>query len=182
MPAHVALLRGINVGKAKRVAMADLRPMLSDLGFRAVRTLLNSGNAVFDAPAAPASEHAARIEAALASTLGVSARVVVLPGSVLHAVVSENPLRTAADANPAAFLVGFVPDVAALAALAPLAAADWSPEALAVGRHAAYIDCAGAILKSRVLAAIGPALGDRVTTRNWATVRKIHDLLASPSP
>jgi uncharacterized protein (DUF1697 family) len=182
MPAHVALLRGINVGKAKRVAMADLRTLLADLGFGSVRTLLNSGNAVFDAPAAPAADHAARIEAALAATLGVSARVVVLPGADLRAVVAENPLRTAAEADPSAFLVGFVPDAAALAALAPLAAADWSPEALAVGRHAAYIDCAGAILESRAIVAVGKALGEGLTTRNWATVRKLHDLLASPTP
>ena len=182
MPAYVALLRGINVGKAKRVAMADLRKLLSDLGFGTVRTWLNSGNAVFEAAHATASEHATRIEAALAADLGVSARVVVLQRADMRAIVAENPLRTVADANPSAFLVGFVPDRTALAALTPLAAADWSPEALAIGRHAAYIDCAGSILKSRVLAALGAPLGDRLTTRNWATVSKLHNLLASLPP
>jgi uncharacterized protein (DUF1697 family) len=49
---HVALLRGINVGKAKRVAMADLRALLEELGYADVRTLLNSGNVVFTAPRA----------------------------------------------------------------------------------------------------------------------------------
>ncbi|HSD71146.1 MAG TPA: DUF1697 domain-containing protein, partial [Thermoanaerobaculia bacterium] len=41
---HVALIRGINVGRAKRVAMADLRALVGDLGYGDVRTLLNSGN------------------------------------------------------------------------------------------------------------------------------------------
>ena len=45
----IALLRGINVGRAKRIAMADLRTLVEELGFRNVKTLLNSGNVVFDA-------------------------------------------------------------------------------------------------------------------------------------
>ena len=47
MPAFLALLRGVNVGKAKRVPMAELRRVLEDLGCTNVATLLNSGNAVF---------------------------------------------------------------------------------------------------------------------------------------
>ena len=49
MPTFIALLRGVNVGKGKRVPMAELRDLLSGLGFAEVTTLLNSGNAVFRA-------------------------------------------------------------------------------------------------------------------------------------
>ena len=48
MPAtHIALLRGMNVGKAKRIAMADLKAVVESLGGINVKTLLNSGNVVF---------------------------------------------------------------------------------------------------------------------------------------
>ena len=47
MPRYVALFRGINVGKANRIAMADFRELLTSLGYTDVKTLLNSGNAVF---------------------------------------------------------------------------------------------------------------------------------------
>ena len=47
MPVYVALLRGVNVGKAKRVPMADLRIVLAGLACTGVATLLNSGNAAF---------------------------------------------------------------------------------------------------------------------------------------
>ncbi len=47
----VALVRGINVGTAKRVAMADLRALVEALGYRNAATLLNSGNVVFEGPA-----------------------------------------------------------------------------------------------------------------------------------
>ncbi len=54
----IALLRGINVGRAKRIAMAELRELIEALGFSDVRTLLNSGNAVFQAarPMSPRSQ------------------------------------------------------------------------------------------------------------------------------
>jgi uncharacterized protein (DUF1697 family) len=61
MPRYVALFRGINVGKAKRIAMGDLRELLGKLGYADVATLLNSGNAVFTGNAEPAATHAARI-------------------------------------------------------------------------------------------------------------------------
>ena len=57
MPRYVALFRGINVGKAKRIAMADLRALLEKLGYTDVKTLLNSGNAVFTGAPEPPAKH-----------------------------------------------------------------------------------------------------------------------------
>ena len=62
---YVALLRGINVGTAKRVAMAELRALVEELGYSEVRTLLNSGNVVFSAAKAEPRKAALRIQAAL---------------------------------------------------------------------------------------------------------------------
>ena len=61
---QIALLRVINVGKAKRVAMADLRALFEKLGYVDVRTLLNSGNVVFSVPETSTVEAAPRIERA----------------------------------------------------------------------------------------------------------------------
>ena len=47
MPRNIALLRGINLGAKRRVAMADLRALLEELGYTDVRTVLASGNAIF---------------------------------------------------------------------------------------------------------------------------------------
>ena len=96
---HVALIRGINVGKAKRVAMADLRALIAKLGYGDPRTLLNSGNVVFDAGREAAGKVAARIEEGMAAKLKVSARVTVLTGADFATVVEENPLGGMA-ANP----------------------------------------------------------------------------------
>ncbi len=174
----VALLRGVNVGKAKRVAMADLRTMVADLGYRDVATLLNSGNVVFNGRGTTAAA-AKRIAEGLAATLGVTANVTVVTAAELNAVVAGNPLTEIAT-DPSRLLVAFCGQPADLALYGPLQAQDWTPDALAVGSQAAYLWCAGGILASRLAEAAGRALGDRATTRNWATVMKLQVLATPP--
>lgn len=174
---HVALIRGINVGKAKRVAMADLRALVEELGYTDVRTLLNSGNVVFTIPAKSKGDAASRMEKALVSKVGFSARFTVLSAAELATVVAENPLGEVAD-DPSRLLVAFLSNPADLARLEPLAKQDWGADVLALGTRAAYLWCGGGILASKLPEAIGRALGDGVTTRNWATVTKLQALVA----
>ena len=81
---YVALLRGINVGTAKRVAMTEFRALVEKLGYSEVRTLLNSGNVVFSAAKAEPRKAALRIQAALEGKLGISARVTVISAEELR--------------------------------------------------------------------------------------------------
>lgn len=92
MTEYVALLRGINVGRAKRVPMADLRSLLESLGCSDVRTLLNSGNAIFQAPGSPTHELAAAIEAAIQERFGFPVAVLVHTAEELNIIITENPL------------------------------------------------------------------------------------------
>jgi len=85
----IALLRGINVGRAKRIAMADLRALITGLGYANVRTLLNSGNVIFEGPSSKTGDQALRIQNAIAAKLGVSARVSVVTAADLAAIVRE---------------------------------------------------------------------------------------------
>jgi uncharacterized protein (DUF1697 family) len=173
---HVALIRGINVGRAKRVAMADLRDLLADLGYEGVQTLLNRGNVVFSAGREKPGRIGERIEVAMGERLGVSAPVTVLTAAAFSKVVKENRLGDVAT-DPARFLVAFCNDEVRLKALKALTRQPWHPEALAVGSVAAYLWCAAGILESRLAEAVGRTLGPSTTTRNWATVTKIHGVL-----
>jgi uncharacterized protein (DUF1697 family) len=176
MPRYVALFRGINVGKAKRIAMADLRSLLGKLGYTAVSTLLNSGNAIFTAGPGNAAGHATRIRTAVAKQLGVDAVVVVKSAREVAGIMAGNELGKVAG-DPARLLVALTDDVAVLAGLKSVAARPWGTEKLHVGKHAAYVWCANGILESEVLTAVMKALAGAGTTRNWATLGKIHDLL-----
>jgi len=174
---YVALLRGINVGTAKRVAMADLRALVEGLGYRDVATLLNSGNVVFTAPATVRGDPAARIEAAMTARLRVSARVTVLSAADIARAVEGNPLLEVAT-DPSRLLVAVLADPRARSRIAPLAKLDWKPEAFGLGTRVAYLWCPDGILKSRLQDAVNRALGDGVTARNWSTLTKLHALAA----
>lgn len=178
MPRFIALLRGVNVGKAKRVPMADFRALLEGLGCTEVTTLLNSGNAVFSAAGTTASRHASNIAAAIAAQLGVEVPVIVKSARELAAVIGENTIDgPAIDASR--LLVAFAPSVEALAGLAALAPLVQPPERFVIGRHAAYLYCANGILDSKAGEALLGKWGKAVTTRNWATTQKLHALIGA---
>ena len=172
---YTALLRGINVGRAKRVAMADLRKLIADLGFDEVRSLLNSGNVVFRGKPQKTAAVAAAIEDALVLKLGVASRVTVLTGDELNAIVAANPLLPVA-ADLARMLVFILTNPADRKLLIALEAQEWAPDALAVGKRAAYAWCPGGVLDSRAATALGKALGDATTARNWNTLCKLQAL------
>ena len=175
MSTWAALLRGINVGKAKRIAMADLRAIVEQAGYTKVRTLLNSGNVVFEGPKGDPAQVASRLEAAIEAGVGFHSRVVVVDGPVMDTVVKEQTW-THAD-NPSRLLVAFVQDPERLKGLADLATHDWGDESLLVGKRAAYVWMPGGVLDSRMFEAVAKVLGTDVTTRNWATVQKLHAMM-----
>ncbi|HET8655321.1 MAG TPA: DUF1697 domain-containing protein [Longimicrobiaceae bacterium] len=179
---RIALLRGVNVGRAKRVAMADLRALVSGLGYADVRTLLNSGNVVFTVPDALAGDAAARIETALVETLGVSSRVVVLTAAEMAIIARENPLLDVAT-DPSRLLVAVPVHPPDRSLLEPLTERGWGPERLALGERVAYLWCPGGVLASRLPEAVGRALGGghSVTIRNWSTMMKLHALATTES-
>src|SRR3712207_6281217 len=91
MTRYAVLLRGINVGRAKRIGMADLRALLTDAGFTDVATLLQSGNVVLDSDL-PADEVARRVERAITERFDMDVAAVVRTREEVHAVVALDPL------------------------------------------------------------------------------------------
>lgn len=177
---RVALFRGINVGKAKRIGMADLRALFERLGHTEVRTLLNSGNVVFTpANADAAAATAARIEKAVADRLRVSSRVTVIAGKDVAEAVRKNPFTKIAK-DPSRLLVLVPWDSKAAAELKPLLKKDWKPEAFSLGKRVAWLWCANSILDSPVWAETNRTLGDRGTSRNMTTMTKLLELCESP--
>jgi uncharacterized protein (DUF1697 family) len=176
MTTFVALLRGINVGKAKRIAMADLRGLLEKLGYTDVATLLNSGNVVFKAGKGTPKQLAADISGAIAAQLGVDVPVIVVPAKAFALIAKDNPFaKTATD--PSRLLVAFVPDAGTLSAVSAIAPLVVAPEQFHVGTHAAYLHCASGILESKAAEALLGKAGKAATTRNWATVQKLQALV-----
>lgn len=177
MATCIAFLRGINVGRAKRIAMADLRKLIEELGYANVSTLLNSGNVVFEVSRPNANKIASAIDVAIQSTFGFSASVVVVTATDLNAIIQANPLLGVAT-DPSKHLVAFVSQTSVLEKIKPLLAASWEPDAIALGTQAAYLWCANGVIESRLMQAFARLAGDAATTRNWATVLKLQAIAA----
>jgi uncharacterized protein (DUF1697 family) len=174
----VALIRGINVGKTKRLSMPDLSAVFLGLKFKHVRTLLNSGNVVFDAPRPTPLKLAAAIEKAIAAKFGFSVSVTVLTAPQWQQIIEQNPILNLATDFSRHF-VAFAPDPSVWGALQPLLKMPWSPDALALTPRAAYLWCEAGALDSKLSQVFGRKAGNRVTLRNWATVLKIQALTAT---
>ena len=173
MSACIALIRGINVGKGNRIAMAALKALITDLGHTEVRTLLNSGNVVFQSKRPNAARISSGIQAAILEKCGFSATVMVVTAENLNTIIEENPLLHVAK-DPARHLVAFVADAKHLDPLRPLLEEVWAPDALAMTQRAAYLWCAAGLLESKMSQALTRKAGTTITTRNWATVLKLQ--------
>jgi uncharacterized protein (DUF1697 family) len=172
----VVLLRGVNVGKGNRVPMAQFKQGLEELGYTDVVTILNSGNALFSSPTKAITKHVKAISQLLIEQFHISTPVIVLPASLFAAIVEENPI-VPAEGDHSKFLVAFAQDAENIAELAKSIPQTKLPDRFAVAHHAAYLYCPDGILQSATANAFVGKAGRNVTTRNWATVLKLHKLL-----
>jgi uncharacterized protein (DUF1697 family) len=168
---NVALLRGINVGSAKAIPMADLARVFENLGATAVKTVLRSGNVVF-----AGALSADAIERAVLEATGVQSSVLVLDGLTFRRIAEANPLIDVATDGSKSFVTFFSrsqkdlagPDVAALA-----------PEIMVIGDEAIYQWMPDGSLQTRVPKSFWRQVSGHVTARNWNTVQKLLALLES---
>ena len=107
MVTHVALLRGINVGGRNKVAMADLREIMTSLGHTDVATYIQSGNVVFSTAQTDTLALAAAIERAVEQRTGVRSQVLVLSSADLAQIAQDDPYPD--EPNPKLVHVVFLP-------------------------------------------------------------------------
>jgi uncharacterized protein (DUF1697 family) len=193
MPTHVVLLRGVNNPGGKKVAMAELREVVTSLGHTDVMTYIQSGNVLFsprltdNRTASPpdTAALAAELERAIADGTGVRARAVVLSGAELAHCLRDNPYPAVTD--PRLLHAVFLPEVPGPGLTAWVADAERQlrakgsrDEARVLGRTV-YLHSPDGYPPSelrRVLARTGGPTSAALagTARNWATVTKLAGL------
>lgn len=171
MTVMVALLRGVNVGGATRVPMAELRQVVAAAGFGHVRTYVNSGNVVLTSDRPPA-EVADVLRAACADAFPVQPDVVVRTRDELHAVLAANPFLDRDD-DPTHHHVVLLPDDAP--AHRPDVLVE-PPEDLAVAGREVYLLLPGGMGRSRLAARLTAGARPVGTSRNWRTLTTLARL------
>jgi uncharacterized protein (DUF1697 family) len=174
LPIYLALLRGINVGGHKPVAMADLRELLTALGFADARSVLQSGNLIGRCAARTPARLERLLEMEAQKRLGLRTDFFVRSAEEWQTIVARNPFHKEAERDPGHLVVVFLKDPPEAKDLKSLQAAILGPEIVrADGRHA-YIVYPNGMGRSRLThALIEKKLGTRGTGRNWNTVLKL---------
>jgi uncharacterized protein (DUF1697 family) len=176
MAKFAALLRGINVGGNRKVPMAELRDVLeNDLGATEVKTLLNSGNAVFYLHASPKAIDGI-LEEAISKRFGFHVDVVTRTKKQLESIVAHDPLGHLAD-DDSRYFVAFMRKPPKPAAIKPILEAEYpGGEQCALKGREFYIWSPAGVADSEVVKAFNKSkAADFNTARNIRTVRKIID-------
>jgi len=178
MPMHVALLRGINVAGHNLVAMSELRELLGELGFAGAKSLLQSGNLVFESDRLTGDKLQRLLEAETAKRLKITADYLVRTATEWQAIIAKNPFPDEAVRDPSHLVVTCLKAAPAKKDVQTLEAAIRGPETVrAIGKQL-YITYPAGIGRSKLtLPLIESKLGTRGTGRNWNTVLKLAALL-----
>jgi uncharacterized protein (DUF1697 family) len=172
---YVVLLRGINLGKARQVAMPRLRELLEERGHAAVRTHLRSGNVILES-ALGEETLATDVSGAIEAEFGFAVPVVVRTGAELAAVVTGDPFATEAT-DPARYLVTFLTEPPPPDKVDALPKAD-AGDYLVRGREL-YLWLPDGVTNTPLAAwKWDQLLGVPGTARNWNTVTKLAELSA----
>jgi uncharacterized protein (DUF1697 family) len=186
MASHVALLRGINIGGRNKIAMTELREVVTSLGYTGVTTYIQSGNVLFTAPDTDCARLASALESAIADAFGVASSVVVLSRDRLAQILAGNPYPD--EPNPKLVHVVFLnaelpPDLLdRIKAAESAAAAKGSRDTVTPAGQVLFVhtpDGYGtselAQMLFRIVGAPGRT-GIAATARNWATSTKLLSL------
>ena len=176
MTRYIALLRGVNLGGHKMVAMADLRALIAKMGFTDVQTLLQSGNVVFSGPSKAPSVLESQIEKELEKRLELDVDIHIRTPQEWRAVIEGNPFPAEAKKDPSHLLLTCYRSPLEASRVKAAQQAITGPERLhASGRHL-YMTYPNGIGRSKAGVVVGKTLGAG-TARNWNTVLKLAAML-----
>ena len=175
--AYVALLRGINVGGHHKVPMAALRETLENMEFQQVKTLLNTGNVLFEAEKEPEKVLSEKIATQLEKTFGFPIPVIIRTAEDLKKIVAADPFREIKVTPATRLYVSFLADTPKSKLSLPYTSPDESFRIISVIDRTVFsvldLDKTRSVDAMKILE---KEFGKNITTRNWNTVIKIGQM------
>ena len=181
MTTHIALLRGINVGGHRSVGMTDLRSFLARLGFEEVRSLLQSGNVVFESRTRTGPELERFLESESLKRFALEIDFFVRTPEEWKSIIRQNPFRKEAELDPAHLVVLLLKSPPEAEKIAALQSEIRGPEIVRLKDRQIYALYPDGIGRSRLTNAAIERKAGRCTGRNWNTVLKLAILAKSGS-
>ena len=175
MKTFVTLLRGINVGGNNSLPMKSFAALLEGLGASAVKTYIQSGNAVFQSPKLQHAALQQQITAAIQKDFGFAPWVLVLPLQDYCQALTQNPFPNA-ESLPNSLHVGFLAQPPKAPDLARMDAIKTSTEQYQLIGRAFYLHAPDGVGRSKLAASAERLIGVDMTMRNWRSCCAIRDL------
>ncbi|MGZ3118477.1 DUF1697 domain-containing protein [Streptomyces sp. H62] len=175
---YAALLRGVNVGGARKLPMAELRALLADLGHDRVSTYLQSGQAVFASGGGDEESLAAELSSAIGKRFGFAVDVLVRDHAYLQGIADACPFP-AADLEAKQLHVTYFSAPVDEERFAAIDRAGFLPEEFRLTDRALYLYAPEGLGRSKLAEALArPRVnkGLTATTRNWNTVVELVEM------
>jgi uncharacterized protein (DUF1697 family) len=175
MTQYVAFLRGINVGGRKLIKMEVLRAVFESMGFKNVRTFIQSGNVIFESAKTNVALLTKGIEKGLAEAFGYEVKVTLRTLTELEEILRLDPFKQIKPGDDVVTFVALLLAEPANTAKLPLHFATENLDVLAIKHGAAFIIC-----RRKKNGTFGfpnnfleKQFGVAATTRNWNTMNRI---------
>src|SRR5579875_1821727 len=174
------MLRGINLGPARRVPMPELRALLAGAGYTDVATYVQSGNIVLSGDE-PLEQLEPAVAALIEDHFGFEVPVIGRSAQQLAAVLAHDPIRGAAQ-DPKHYQVTFLALEPAADVVAGLAERAGETECVVAHGRELYSWHPDGIARSKLATSLtAKALGASATARNWTTVTMLVEMASRPS-
>ncbi|MBW9114943.1 DUF1697 domain-containing protein [Rhizobium cauense] len=171
---YVALLHSIVLAPGRRVVMSDLRDLAVDIGYRNPRTLVSTGNLVFEADVTQPGETETRLEAAFKARFGKPVDIIVRRGTDWLGLAKSNPFP---DGEGSQVIVRVMRKPLAPSAIETLRPHADAKQRLAITGGDLWIDFAGKPSEWKLLSALTTKRMGIGTLRNWNTVRGLAEMI-----
>ncbi|MGH7884614.1 MAG: DUF1697 domain-containing protein [Thermodesulfobacteriota bacterium] len=178
MDKYVAFLRGINVGGRKKIKMAELQEAFESSGFQNIKTVLASGNVLFETPKTNTNVLIKNIEENLKKTFGFEVGVIVRTLEDIQKLVDVNPFKNIKVTPQTILYVTFLSEKPNNRLNIPYESPNKDFKILSVSESEVL---SVLILTSKFnttdsMKILEKEFGKKITTRNWNTLKKITEL------
>ena len=178
MPIAISLLRGINVGGRKKIKMADLRALYASLGFRNVRSLLQTGNVIFQTDETDLARVKERLETGIDAAFGFEVKVIMRSPAAFKTIFKRHLFTDEQLDEPRKIAVVFLPDAPSLEAVEDLRRSNSGREFIQADGSELFVFYTDGQARSKLdNSRIERALGLHSTARNWNTCNRLLKLL-----
>jgi len=177
MQTFIAILRGINVGRKRKIKMADLRKNLKDLGYENIRTYIQSGNVIFKSHHHSKQELEEQIESMIREEYEFNVPAIVKTSEELHGIWHGNPYVNERNEDIAKLHVTFLTEAPTQIQKQAISEIDQPTDEFVVDGEFIYLFCPEGYGRTKFNNQFFERKLDvKATTRNWKTVRKLYEM------